>query len=139
MTATFDGYFYIAENGAESDDGRFWFEPERVSGRATPMRGMPSPVQLIGGPLDGQTIKRACNVDDHSDIAEAIMRDQWFKVRHDLDFDRSPAGQELLAMHLADLVVKGMEPHVDCVSFPCALFFTRRAVKSFVAEYYGAD
>lgn len=139
MKATFDGYLYVAENGAESDDGKWWFAPERVPGSCLPVRGMPSPVQLIGGPRDGEIVKRGCDARDHEDMIEAVMRDMWFKVRHDLDFDRSLAGQLKLAGELAEIAVNCMEPCLDCVALHCAKFYAIKAVKSFCVEYYGAD
>lgn len=139
MTATFDGYLYVAENGAESDDGKWWFPADQKPGNHLPVRGMPSPIILIGGPRNGETVKRGCNAYDHEDHIEALMQDNWFKVRHDLDLDMTHKGQLDLARWLASEAVKDMEKTLDCASIDCALLVARIKIKSFVAEYYGAD
>ena len=130
MTATYDGYLYVAENGAESDNGKFW---SRDDGQCP---DMPDEITYIGGPLDGHTSKRGPTGYDVRTQCYATIKHYDLTISRDLRADRSEAAQDRIADRMARLVTANIAGRFDCSAcVPLAIAECRRHVADIAAGF----
>lgn len=131
MTAIFDGYLYVAENGAESDNGKFW---SYENGQCP---DMPAEITYIGGPLDGHTARRGPTGYDVRVQCYATVKHYDEKIRRELRADCSDASQVAIAEGMARLVTANIAGRFDvsnCKPEPLAVAECRRHVADLAAR-----